>query len=166
MEMLPQTPLLTPPAIHEPINDLTVLPSTLPQIFWPVAESQHFTRVEAGKAFDNHLLPAEARIPHPQLYKIEKSIARGESREQASKEEWLKIQAKDVEAYTKIQNKTKKREARTTTVQTPRFEFKFEAVTVNKSSVGRFVNGIGQRYGVPPQDRKKGQIKIPTKVDG
>ena len=166
MAMLPQTPLVEPPSRHEQINDLAVLPSTRPQIFWPVAESQHFTRVEAGKAFDNKLLPAEDRIPHPQLYKIQKGFAQGESMDELNREEWLKIQAKDVEAHAKIQNKTKKREARTTTVQTPRFEYKFEAVTVNKGSVGRYVDGIGQRYGVPPQDRKKGQVKIPTMVDG
>lgn len=166
MAMLPQTPLRNPPEPHESINDVTVLPSTRPQIFWPVPESQHFTRVEAGRAFDSKLLPAEARIPHPQLYNIQKSIAEGQSSFQANKEEWVKIQAKDVEGHTKIQNKTKKREARTTTIQTPRFQFKFEAVIVNKGGIGKYVDGIGQRYGVPPQDRKKGQIKIPTRVDG
>ena len=165
-EMLPQTPLTKPATEHEPINDLVVHPSTLPQVFWPVAESQHFTRVEAGEAFGDKLLPAEVRIPHPQLYEIAKGIAQGKFMEVAKEEAWDRIQKADIKAQARLTNRIKDQEARTTTVQSPRSAFKFEDVTVDTKSTGRYSNGIGARYGIPHEDRKKGQIKIPTKVIG
>ena len=110
MEMLPQTPLTRPVTEHEPINDLMVHPSTMPQVFWPVAESQHFTRVEAGEAFGDKLLPAEARIPHPQLYDIAKGIAEGKFAEVAKEEAWDKIQKSD--AKIKIQGISYKAQAK------------------------------------------------------
>ena len=76
LKMLPTTPHIDQslpknkgrrPIVHEPINDLPVHPATRQQLFVPVAESRQFTRVDAGKAFDDKLLPADARIPHPEL---------------------------------------------------------------------------------------------------
>ena len=165
-EMLPQTPLANPRVEHEPINDLVVHPSTLPQVFWPVAESQHFTRVEAGEAFGDKLLPAEVRIPHPQLYAIAKGVAGGKFLEVAKEEAWNNIQKADIQAKTRLMAKIKDQEARTTTIQSPRWAFKFEDVVVDTKSTGRYANGIGARYGIPHDDRKKGLIKIPTKVIG
>lgn len=47
-----------------------------------------------------------------------------------------------------------------------RCEFRFRDISVEFAGKdGRDPRGIGMRYGLPPQDRKKGQIKIPTKVE-
>jgi hypothetical protein len=89
--MLPTTPFVDTtkpenrgkrPITHEPINDLIVHPATRQQLFVPVSESRHFTRVDAGKAFDNDLLPADARIPHPELVQAEREISEGLSFEE------------------------------------------------------------------------------------
>ncbi|EDU39753.1 conserved hypothetical protein [Pyrenophora tritici-repentis Pt-1C-BFP] len=86
LAMLPTTPFINTslpknkgkrPIPHEPINDLIVHPATRQQLFVPVAESRRFTRVDAGKAFDNNLLPADARIPHPELVHAERELEMG-----------------------------------------------------------------------------------------
>ena len=49
--------------------------------------------------------------------------------------------------------------------ETPRWEFRFRDVSVESvGKDGRDRRGVGARYGMPHEDRKKGQIKIPTRV--
>ena len=60
------------------------------------------------------------------------------------------------------------REEKRTKKVTPeggRWEFRFKDVKVDAVVRERDRKGVGVRYGVPPQDRKKGQIKIPKRVD-
>jgi hypothetical protein len=72
--------------------------------------------------------------------------------------------------------KERKREAkerlekRITKIETKdgRFEFRFKDVVVSRETTGpngRGTTAPGRRYGVPTYDRKKGQVKIPTKVE-
>jgi hypothetical protein len=77
LAMLPTTPLRSgaagaASAPHESINDLPVHPATRQQLFYPTSESRQFTREDAAKAFSSKLLPAEKRIPHPQLVQLER----------------------------------------------------------------------------------------------
>lgn len=162
--MLPQTPFQDPPILHEPIHDLPVHKATLDQVFYPVAESRHFTRINAGTVFEKGLLPAEKRIAHPELVAIEKARLQGKIEEAIQSEEWGAADANDASLKEAREKTRQRREAATTGVQMGRWEFKFQDVVVDKASVGRYVPGIGSRYGVPPQDRKKGQVKIPTSV--
>ena len=162
--MLPQTPFMNPPKYHEPINDLPVHRATVHQLFHPVSESRHFTRVDAGRAFDAGLLPADERINHPQLIAIEKAQLSGRIAEDSIKAEWEKAEAADAAQVADIARRKRSWEDATKTISTERWDFKFQDVRVDTESVGRHVSGIGQRYGVPPQDRKKGQVKIPTRV--
>lgn len=67
---------------HEPINDLPVHASTRQQLFHPVAESAHFTRADAAHVFSRHLLPADARIPHPELIALERDRLSGVDRKE------------------------------------------------------------------------------------
>lgn len=47
-----------------------------------------------------------------------------------------------------------------------RWDFVFRDVSVDAAGRdGRDHRGTGWRYGVPHQDRKKGVVKIPTKVE-
>jgi hypothetical protein len=175
LEMLPTTPYVDTslpkhagkrPVTHEPINDLIVHPATRQQLWVPVAESRHFTREDAGKAFDNNLLPADDRIPHPELVKVVRDEIAGYSNEErralaekryreASEKKQAAEQAKKVEEL-----QTKK------VVPQRRWDFVFQDVSVEDAGRdGRSHEGVGWRYGLPHQDRKKGQVKIPTKVE-
>ena len=52
------------------------------------------------------------------------------------------------------------------TKETPRWEFRFRDISVESvGKDGRSRSGVGARYGMPHEDRKKGQIKIPRRVE-
>lgn len=47
-----------------------------------------------------------------------------------------------------------------------KWEFRFKDISVQDvGKDGRSRKGVGFRYGLPAQDRKRGQIKIPTRVE-
>ena len=57
-------------------------------------------------------------------------------------------------------------ERRVTKVETERWEFRFRDVSVEDAGRdGRGRNGVGARYGMPHEDRKKGIVKIPRRVE-
>lgn len=164
--MLPSTPYIPKdPVTHESINDLPVHRATEIQIFHPVSESRHFTRRDAGKVFDPELKPAEDRVPHTELVQLEKwkfeSIQR-EDRVRLQREK----DAKEVQSREVLERKKKEREARDIRkVETDRTQFRFQDIRVeSRGPKGRSKEGVGVRYGMPHEDRKKGQIKIPTRV--
>lgn len=164
--MLPVTPYIAnDPVPHESINDLPVHRATEIQIFHPVSESRHFTRRDAGKVFDRELMPAEDRVPHTELVQLEiwrREGKQGDERVQLQREK----DAKDLQSKEVLEMKKREREARTIRkVETERSEFRFQDIRVESAgSTGRSRMGIGARYGMPHEDRKKGQIKIPRRV--
>ncbi|KAI4650937.1 hypothetical protein J4E93_003294 [Alternaria ventricosa] len=174
LSMLPTTPHIDTslpgnknkrPITHEPINDLAVHPATRQQLFVPVAESRQFTREDAGKAFDNTLLPADARIPHPELVQAERELQSGLSFEERKK---LAEQRFEQEQAKKRQEEKRKEEELRAMKVVPqrRWDFVFKDVSVEAAGRdGRGAAAAGWRYGVPHQDRKRGIPKIPTKVE-
>jgi hypothetical protein len=168
--MLPTTPHVTEKGkraiTHEPINDLIVHPATRQQLFVPVSESRHFTRVDAGKAFDNNLLPADARIPHPELIAAEKDNIAGYSVSERQRRAQERLQAQQREKKEREDAQRRAELASLKTVPQRRWDFVFKDVSVDSvGKNGRDPKGVGWRYGLPHQDRKKGQVKIPTKVE-
>lgn len=172
MRMLPQTPYFDdlPIMPHEPINDLPVHRATIRQLFHPVSESRHFTRVDAGQVFQRGLLPAEERIPHPELVKLQKlqKTQRMYPHESAAK---LREMVKDKENAAELkQREWLLKEDRLIRRIIPdgtagRAEFRFRDIKVESvGKDGRAKGGVGARYGFPHEDRKKGMIKIPRKV--
>lgn len=171
LSMLPQTPYKPnnpKQAIfaHESVNDLPVHPHTRQQLFYPVSESRQFTREDAAKAFSDTLLPADKRIPHPELVTLEKEHLEGLPRDQR----WARQQQRDQEAREareKAAEKKKMWEERTQrVVETRRWNFKFQDISAEKvGKDGRGKEGVGARYGMAHLDRKRGQIKIPTSVE-
>lgn len=164
--MLPSTPYVpNDPITHESINDLPVHRATEIQIFHPVSESRHFTRRDAGKVFDRELKPAEDRVPHTELVQLQKWRHEG-----IQHDERIKLQreknAKDVLSRKALERRREEKEAREIKkVETGRSEFRFQDIRVESvGRSGRRQEGVGARYGIPHQDRKKGQIKIPTRV--
>lgn len=153
---------------HEPINEITVHKYTTQQLFVPVAESRHFTREDAAKAFHNHLLSADARSPQPELIKMEREALK--SKGDVSREDLVEKWKDDMqEQEQKIADKLAKvdalEEKKTTRVKSDRFEFRFKDISAEDVGVdGRSRQGTGWRYGVPHEDRKRGQVKIPTSV--
>lgn len=168
MAMLPQTPYLEgrAPQVHESINDLPVHPYTRQQMFVPTSESRVFTREDAAKTFHPTLLPADKRIPHPELIQIAKWELEGHPRETRQR----MMREKDAEAASaRAQKEQRQRdhEARTQViVKGRRWDFKFQDVSAEKvGKDGRGRHAIGHRYGFALQDRKRGQVKIPTSVE-
>jgi hypothetical protein len=167
--MLPQTPYRpgasNPPA-HESINDLPVHAWTKQQIFVPTSESRAFTREDAARTFHPLLMPADKRIAHPELIQIEKWINAGYSKETRQQ----LMQQRDAKAAEqKAERERREREERQRTqvvVKGRRWDFKFEDVSAEKvGKDGRSKGAVGLRYGFPLEDRKRGQIKIPTSVE-
>ena len=150
---------------HEALNDLPVHPFTTQQTFLPVSESRAFSRVDAARAFNSRLKPADERIPHPEHVEIEKfkltkptNPELREFRNELQRREELDI-ASRVE-------RAKERQARDVKVYNGhRWNFKIQDISVDTvGKDGRSRAGVGWRYGMPLEDRKRGQVKIPTSV--
>ncbi len=172
--MLPTTPHIDPslpenkgkrPVIHEPINDLNVHPATRQQLFVPVAESRRFTRVDAGMAFHNKLLPADDRIPHPELVQTARELESGlslQERKSLAKSRHDADEQRNRNAETRRQKELQALRV----VPQRRWDFVFKDISVEAAGRdGKGAHADGWRYGVPHQDRKRGIPKIPTKVE-
>jgi hypothetical protein len=131
-------------------------------------------RIErVGKGADEHevLLPADVRIPHPHLIAFERDRLANPGEHRERKERYEQRLQKEEEAEQERKRLAKEQlEKRMTKVQPEgsRFEFRFKDVVVSKETTGPDGRGSvapGHRYGVPTYDRKKGQIKIPRKVE-
>ena len=168
--MLPQTKFVQgeTPYPHESINDLPVHRDTMTQIFHPTSESRHFTRVDAGKVFNPTLLPADDRIPHPELVVAEKERMEITTEGVRISRQRDRLRMQEAEAAERAKRKQEK-QVRDITKVTPegsRWEFRFEDISVESvGRGGRDRKGVGARYGIPHQDRKRGQIKIPRFVE-
>ena len=167
--MLPNTPYNpkhpVPAAPHESINDLPVHSATERQLFHPVPESMHFNRTSAAQAFSRHLLPAEKRIPHPELVELAKYASETRGRNDLLNQRRNELEQEEEAMLNEKRERRAAYEAAAMKVETPRWQFRFENIKVEDvGKDGRGRRGVGARYGVPPQDRKKGQIKIPTRV--
>jgi Eukaryotic mitochondrial regulator protein len=154
---------------HEPINDLPILSATKSQLFYPVSESRSFTREDAGHAFlsrtpkQRELLPADKRIPHPEMIVLEKAEGLGFLEKERLKEELEKDEKERLERAKEMKREREKRGV--TVVSKRRADFRFTDVSVDQvGRDGRNRRGVGWRYGMPHEDRKPGQIKIPTSV--
>lgn len=148
---------------HESINDLPVHPRTTQQIFYPVSESRAFTRADAGKAFDPTLLPADDRIPHPELITIEK-MKKTTSNLAKFKQDIIDVEQAAAVAKAEELKAIEKKTTRTYAGQ--KYDFKFQDISVDDvGRTGRSRRGVGWRYGTPHDDRKPGKVKIPTSID-
>ncbi|KAL8686525.1 MAG: hypothetical protein Q9224_005421 [Gallowayella concinna] len=164
--MLPKTPLKMPPLPHEPINDLPVHSATERQLFHPVPESMHFNRESAAKVFSRDLLSADKRIPHPEMIELAKVAYEQRGRDDVVKKRRNELEQEEAAIQRLKREQKAARDAAALKIDTPRWQFRFEPIKAESAGRdGRAREGVGARYGIPPQDRKKGQIKIPTKVE-
>jgi Eukaryotic mitochondrial regulator protein len=161
MRMLPQTPYNEEkPRPHESINDLPVHPATTQQIFWPVAESRQFTREDAGNVFRPGLKAADLRIPHPEM------VIKNQTEAEMTRSMRMKKELELAQERKEMEKKYTVKDEKISTVIAGKWSFKIQDVnidaTVGKQGRGR--NGVGWRYGMPFDDRKRGVVKIPTSV--
>lgn len=133
-------------------------------------KKHHIERVGKGADETQVLQPADARIPHPYLVSHERDrLARPDERNANIKRFAQRLVAED-EADAKRRETALRRQAEATDRVVPkdsRFEFRVSDVVVSKETTGKDGRGArapGRRYGVPSDDRKKGQVKIPTSV--
>ena len=155
---LPQTP-------HEPINELPVHPWTTHQTFVSVPESRHFTRADAAKAFNPHLKSTDERIPHPELLAIEKVRMSGAGARAVADFARDVVEKEKEKLKQRAEREARKEKASTTLYEGKRWQFKFQDVSVEDvGKDGRSRRGVGWRYGMPHEDRKRGQVKIPTSM--
>lgn len=128
-------------------------------------------RVGKGEQETQVLQPADARIPHPYLVAHERdSINKPNERNENVKRFASRLQEEERVGAERKQAAEQRRENRTQKVnpEDSRFEFRFTDVVVSKETTGADGRGYkapGRRYGVPSYERKKGQIKIPTRVN-
>lgn len=115
------------------------------------------------------LKAADARIPHPHLIAYEKDKL-DRDLDSSQKHERYHARFRDEEDERAQQKEAHRRreERHTTRVDTGRYEFLIKDCQTTRAGTGldgRGTRGPGKRYGVPSQDRKRGTVKIPTKVE-
>lgn len=167
MSMLPKTkydPMTKKFRPHESINDLPLHSATGQQIFYPTSESRHFTRADAAKAFAEKLLPADDRVPHPELALMHKDFLTGITKDEIEAKQAARDEATEKRKELWRQ-KQAKRLAGLKVVDSPRWAFRITPVDVDDiGKDGRGPGGVGWRYGMPLMDRSRGQIKIPRRA--
>ncbi|KAF1988879.1 hypothetical protein K402DRAFT_452618 [Aulographum hederae CBS 113979] len=164
LAMLPQTPLkLQDQPLHESINDLPVHPATRKQLFYPTSESRRFTREDAGRAFDPDLLPADDLIPHPEMIQNVKERNLPKEQQIALKKMRAEAEIRAKEDKEAQRGKWEKENVKVVQVEGAKADFRFTAIKVEDAGKnGRDAKGTGWRYGVPFDDRKRGQLKVPN----
>jgi hypothetical protein len=167
MSMLPQTKPAEPDTKykpHESINDLPIHALTGPQIFHPTSESRRFTRADAAKVFDENLLPADDRVPHPELALMHRDFNAGIPKKQMQANQRARDELEEKKKAAMEARRLKKLAA-VKAVDTGRWMFRFTDVNVDDAGKdGRGHKGVGWRYGKPHMDRSRGAVKIPTRV--
>ncbi|OJJ67923.1 hypothetical protein ASPBRDRAFT_47422 [Aspergillus brasiliensis CBS 101740] len=131
----------------------------------------HIELVGKGEEEQQVLQPADVRIPHPHMVTSTRDI-RLVPNESAKHGELYqarlsKQDAADQERKRLIQERKEKQTQRVQPADS-RFEFRINDVVVSQETTGkdgRNARAPGRRYGVPNYDRKKGQVKIPTRVE-
>lgn len=116
------------------------------------------------------LLPADARIPHPHLIEYHRDRLNPEinvDRAAVADRYNERIHREIQKTQEEKQKKRELEEKNTRRVANQRWEFLFKEIQATREGTGldgRGTKSPGFRYGVPSQERKRGQVKIPTKV--
>ncbi|PYH41684.1 mitochondrial 37S ribosomal protein mS45 [Aspergillus saccharolyticus JOP 1030-1] len=127
-----------------------------------------------GKREDEQqvLLPADARIPHPHMIVNDRNrLTIGKTEPKEVRQRYRERLAQESERDQYRKDRIQQHLERTTQKVEPensRFEFRFRDVVVSRETTGPTGRGHlapGRRYGIPSYDRKKGEVKIPTRVD-
>ncbi|PNH37532.1 hypothetical protein VD0004_g9257 [Verticillium dahliae] len=150
---------------HEPIHEIDVHKLSQQQLFVPTSESRAFTREDAAEALHRSLLPVDKRAPHTQLIELQKATLEGVPLETSLFKFKADTRAEEDRLKEKHQKKVQLEMSQTSRVDTKRFEYRFQDVNVEVvGKTGRGHKGVGARYGVPFDDRKRGRNNVPLSV--
>ncbi|KAF3480085.1 uncharacterized protein GIQ15_05432 [Arthroderma uncinatum] len=159
-------------AAPEVTEDKRDVPGNTPEAIAKITQAPHnIERVGKGANEQQVLQPADVRIPHPHLVAFEHDVIEFPSETRKRSQRYNDRLKAEMEKETLRKEKKKAREAAQLTRVQPengRFEFRFRDVVVSRETTGldgRGVKGVGRRYGVPHADRRRGEVKIPTKVE-
>ena len=165
-DMLPRRDLVQGEDKFEPINDIHVHSYTMQQLFVPASESRQFTRADAAKAFGDRVLPPDAKMRIPELVQMERDIAEGTPPREARAQFVANAAASEAAFAERQRARQQAAEEKRTRVSTDRFEFRFEKINAEDvGPTGRARKAAGWRYGAPLMDRRRGEVKIPTRVE-
>jgi hypothetical protein len=104
------------------------------------------------------LKPADARIPHPHLIAYEQDkLNRELNRQEVEKRYQERMRAEAEQTQKAVQRRKMKEEASKERIESGRWQWVVTDVKAGEN--------IGSRYGVPNQERKRGVVKIPQKVE-
>lgn len=120
--------------------------------------------VGKGQTETQVLKPADARIPHPHLIAYAKDQIDPQLRgrtEDIKARYTERLEQDAIKRAATRQRMIEAEEKKRTRIETDRWQF----VVTDVSVTGKGQTAPGVRYGVPHEDRKKGQVKIPTRVD-
>ncbi|KAJ5947447.1 hypothetical protein N7466_000462 [Penicillium verhagenii] len=117
------------------------------------------------------LQPADLRIPHPQLVQLERDRMSNPNERRAVGERHTQRLQRQEEAEKKRRDRAQERREKSVNTIEPaggRFDYRVKDAVFTKETVG--VDGRahwapGRRYGVPTNDRTRGTVKIPTRVE-
>ncbi len=110
------------------------------------------------------MLSADKRIPHPELIQRERDRLSGLSPAESQARFLEAAAASERKLVEAAARRAKAAEERVTHVDGGRFDFRFTNINVDDAGPdGRSAKATGWRYGVPFYDRRRGQVKIPTK---
>lgn len=80
--------------------------------------------------------------------------------------ERLRLESLQKEEREKVRKEREERAVTKVIPESGRWEFRFRDVSVEDvGRTGRDKRGVGARYGIPHEDRKRAQIKIPRRVE-
>ncbi|EXJ79658.1 hypothetical protein A1O3_07938 [Capronia epimyces CBS 606.96] len=138
----------------------------------PLLEPWQDTTPEiVGKPGHEHpvLKPADARIPHPHLVAYEKDKLDPTIKSHEVRARYVeRLQQEDAKRKAIIERQARIEEKKKIRIETDRWQFVVTEVRATRTGTGldgRGTKAPGFRYGVPSQERKKGQVKIPTSVE-
>ncbi|PWY91390.1 hypothetical protein BO94DRAFT_533531 [Aspergillus sclerotioniger CBS 115572] len=126
-----------------------------------------------GKGEDEHqvLQPADVRIPHPHMVASRREInlmPNEKARHHSVYKDRLRKEEEADQEHKRRSEERKEKQTQRVQLEGSRFEFRINDVVVSQETTGkdgRNARAPGRRYGVPSYDRKKGQVKIPTRVE-
>ena len=127
--------------------------------------------VGKGKKARQVLQPADVRIPHPQLVQLELDRAAFPNERRVVAQRHIERLEQMEEAEKKLRDRAqaaREKNVKHVEPESGRFSYRIQNVVYTKETTGadgRAPFAPGRRYGVPKNDRKRGIVKIPTRVE-
>ncbi|CAI7589558.1 unnamed protein product [Penicillium pancosmium] len=157
------------PTLEKKVSDKITHPSDLVEDV--IQKPGSIEWVGKGDNARQVLQPADVRIPHPQLVQLARDRAAfPEERRTVTQRHTERLERQEKAEKERAAHAAERRNRNTETIEPKdsRFSFRIKDAVVSEQTVGK--NGRapwapGRRYGVPTNDRTRGTVKIPTRVN-